>query len=134
MIISLSVQMRLVFFSILAGVLTGFLFDFYRTIRGFENIHKLLIIIEDILFWFLTAIIIFIFLLYTNYAFITLYVYVYIAIGIFVYIKLISKTFTYLQYSLIQIISKVIRMIINFTLFPFKLLINKVFSKNKRNF
>ena len=46
-------------YSIIAGILTGFLFDFYRTFRGFENIHKVLIIIEDILFWILLGILIF---------------------------------------------------------------------------
>jgi spore cortex biosynthesis protein YabQ len=134
MVISLLMQSKLLIFSVLAGVLTGFLFDTYRIFRGFENIPQLLIIVEDILFWTLAAIVVFIFLLFTNYAFVGLYVYFLIALGIYIYMKLISRHFTSLQYIIIINFSRMIRIIINLVFYPFRLLIYSLSEKNKRNF
>ena len=134
MILSLTMQVKLVVFSILAGALTGILFDFYRTFRGFENIPKIFIILEDILFWIFASILVFIFLLYTNYAVMGVYVYLYMAFGIYIYMKLISNFFTKIQYKFIKLSSKVIRIIMNFTFYPLKLLLYSLNSKNKQNF
>jgi spore cortex biosynthesis protein YabQ len=122
MVISLTMQFKLILYSTLAGIFTGLLFDFYRTIRGFEKILKILLIIEDILFWILSAIVIFIFLLYTNYAFMTMYVYLYIILGIFLYMKLFSKIVTSIQYNIIKFLGKFIRIFINYSFYPLKLL------------
>lgn len=134
MVISLTMQSRIFIFSILAGVLTGFLFDTYRIFRGFENIPKVFIIIEDILFWSLSAIIVFIFLLFTNYAFVGVYVYALIALGIYLYMIFISKYFTSLQYTLIRTVAKVLRVTFNFMFYPLRLLTYMLGAKNKRNF
>ena len=75
--LDLSVQFDIVIYSLLAGLLTGVLFDAYRIIRG-SNISKIVIWIEDLLFWMLCAVIIFTFLLYVNYAFLGFYVYLFI--------------------------------------------------------
>ncbi|MDP4088380.1 MAG: spore cortex biosynthesis protein YabQ [Bacillota bacterium] len=125
-------QAKLVFYSILAGVLTGLIFDLYRTFRGFENIHKVLIVIEDILFWLLAAILIFIFLLYTNQAVMGLYVYIWLALGIYLYMKLISKSLTRVQYKLICNISKLLRILINIVFYPIKLIFYGLGAKKQR--
>lgn len=134
MIISLYLQIRLVVFSIVAGILTGFFFDLYRVFRGFENVHKIIIVVEDIMFWIFSAIIIFIFLLYTNYAFIGVYVYLYIIIGIYIYLKLMSKFFVILHSKAIYFICKIGRVVLNLTTYPLKLLFYSVNSKNKKKF
>ncbi len=64
-----------------------------------KNLSPIIKIIEDILFWCLAAIVIFIFLLYNNCAFIGVYVYLWIAIGLYIYIffyKQIFKSYIYL--------------------------------------
>ncbi|MGL5244162.1 MAG: spore cortex biosynthesis protein YabQ, partial [Sarcina sp.] len=66
MLLSLNLQIKIVIWAILSGVLTGFLFDFYRIIRGY-GIPKVIIIIEDILFWIFCALVVFTFLLVFNY-------------------------------------------------------------------
>ena len=62
------VQFSIILYAMLAGILTGAMFDLYRIIRG-SNVNKIVIAIEDILFWILAAMAVFAFLLYTNYAF-----------------------------------------------------------------
>lgn len=133
MIISMEDQVRLVFYSLASGILTGVLFDIYRLIRGFQNPNKFITLIEDTLFWILAAIVIFIFLLYTNHAFIEPYVYICIAVGLCFYLKLISKYFIKWNNFIINNIIKIIRIVNNILIYPFQLLIYTFKQKNKRN-
>ena len=46
----LNIQFDIVIYTLLAGILTGILFDAYRLIRGYK-IPKLIVVVEDLLFW-----------------------------------------------------------------------------------
>lgn len=127
MIMTLLIQFKIIFFSLIAGMLTGLLFDNYRIFRGF-NTHKIVLIIEDLLFWTLCALIIFIFLLYTNYAFMGFYVYLYITLGVLIYLKFISHAFIKIQSSIVKSIIKFIRILFNFITYPIKI----IFYKGKK--
>jgi spore cortex biosynthesis protein YabQ len=133
MIISLDEQIRLVVYSFLAGILTGLLFDIYRILRGFGNPNKILTFIEDTLFWIFTAIVVFVFLLYTNYAYIGMYVYMWIIIGIYIYLKAISRGFLKLQYFILDGITRFIRIIFKILFFPFEFIIYFLRQKTKEN-
>lgn len=129
MVISIELQLRIVIFSLLAGIVTGVLFDLYRVFRGF-NTNKIIMIIEDILFWILCSILIFVFLLYTNYAFVTPYVYLSIVIGILFYLKVMSRSFLKVEYGLIRNISQGLRVMFKYISYPFKIVFYKKY-KNK---
>lgn len=133
MVISINQQFGLIVFSLVAGIITGVLFDLYRLARGFNNSNKIITFIEDILFWIFTAVVVFIFLLYTNYAYVGMYLYMWIAIGIYLYMKLASKTFINSQYKLLKFLGKFFRITINTILYPFQLLLYLIKGKNKRN-
>lgn len=132
MLSTVASQSNLLLFSMLAGVLTGMLFDLYRVLRGFENPNKILTFIEDTLFWILTSIIVFIFLLKTNYAYMREYVYITIALGILIYISVLSKSFIKVEYKIIGIIIKFTRIIFNYVFYPIKLLFYRLKRKNKQ--
>ena len=61
-----NIQFSIILYALLAGILTGLMFDLYRIIRG-SKVPKVIIVVEDILFWGLAAMVVFAFLLYTNY-------------------------------------------------------------------
>ena len=126
MITSLINQVRLIAFSLLAGMMTGVFFDIYRLIRGFRNPNKFLTIIQDLLFWTLTSIVVFVFLMYTNEGYINFYVYVCLVIGVYLYLKLLSKGFINVQYKLLKFNGKVFRVILNAILYPADLLLYKL--------
>lgn len=134
MIISIAVQFKLVFFSFTAGIILGILFDMYRVVRGFERIAKVFVIIEDILFWIFTSLVIFIYLLCTNKAYIGFYVYLLIILGLLFYIKLASKTLVSMHIKTIKFISKLLRICKNVIFYPIQLLIyvfkTKKYSKD----
>ena len=89
MLLNTGIQFSIIMYAILAGILTGAMFDLYRIIRG-SNVNKVIIAIEDILFWILAAMIVFAFLLYTNYAFLGAYVYIFMILSLALYIRFIS--------------------------------------------
>lgn len=131
MIISLINQVKLIIFGLLSGLITGILFDLYRLIRGFENPNKVLTIIQDLLFWTLTSIVVFIFLMYTNEGYINFYVYVCLIIGAYLYLKLFSSVFIRVQYRLLKFHGKSFRVVWNLILYPVDLLLYKL--KIKKN-
>lgn len=132
MLSTVSTQFNLIIFSVFAGMLTGILFDIYRVFRGLESPNKVITFIEDTLFWILTGIIVFIFLLSTNYAYIRVYVYCAIALGIILYIWLFSKAFIKVQYKLMKAMGKVLRICLNFIFYPLRLIIYSMKTKNKQ--
>lgn len=134
MIISIEEQIRLIIFSIMAGIITGILFDFYRLIRGYSNLSKIIMFIEDTLFWIFTAIIVFVFLLYTNYAYMGMYAYVLLAVGIYIYMKFFSSVFVKFHKSLFKVWGRIFRIIINILCYPFQYLIYNIARKNKKNY
>ena len=128
--LEIGVQLNIIFYSFLSGIITGILFDEYRLIRGSNSI-KIIFIIEDILFWILTAIIIFIFLLYNSYAFLGMYVYVFMIISLNLYFKFISKYIIIVEKFIGKIIIKVLRIIFKHLIYPIKLFMLKI--RNKSN-
>lgn len=128
--LKLLVQFNIIFYAFLSGLLTGILFDLYRTIRGY-GVHKIIMFLEDILFWILSALIIFVFLLYMNYAFLGAYVYLFISISILIYYKYISPYFMRLEKGISTAIIIGIRVMFKNISYPFKIIILKIRIKKR---
>ena len=124
-----NVQFSIIVYALLAGVLTGAMFDLYRIIRG-SKVPKFIIVIEDILFWILAAMIVFVFLLYTNYAFLGVYVYVFMLISLALYIKFVSNICIKFELTVINVLSKVFRVIFKNIIYPFKIIFHNITVKN----
>lgn len=126
--LSLDIQFDIVIYSILSGVLVGILFDLYNIIRGVK-IPKIIIIIEDILFWILTAVIVFTFLLYMNYAFLGPYVYIFMILTLIIYLKIISPTVLKLEIYIINKVGKFTRILLKNLVYPIKIMYYSVSGK-----
>ncbi|MCC9294543.1 spore cortex biosynthesis protein YabQ [Clostridium sp. WLY-B-L2] len=118
----------------MAGIITGVLFDFYRLIRGLSGLNKIIMFIEDTLFWLFTAVIVFVFLMYTNYAYLRMYVYILLAVGIYLYLKIFSRIFIGFYEKLFRILGRVFRVILNTLVYFFQYVIYIIKKKNKRNY
>lgn len=129
MILSNYVQFHLLLFSICAGLFTGILFDLYRVIRGFQVSNKLLCFLEDLMFWILAAIIIFIFLLCSSDAIMNFNVYVFIAAGLYLYFTFFSKKLIFYEERVFKLLLITIRVLCKVLTYPFRLLLNKLFNK-----
>jgi len=131
MLISIGTQIKLVFYAISAGIITGLLFDIYRVIRGFENPNKVLTFIEDALFWVFAAVLVFLFLFITRYIYMGIYLYLYIALGIYLYLKLVSRRFISVQTKIMKAGGKAFRITRNIMVYPFELIVHRLKVKNK---
>ena len=123
--LELKVQIDIVFYAILAGLLLGVMFDSYRIIRG-NRVPKIIKSIEDILFSVLAAIIIFLFLLYTNYAFLGFYIYILIGISVGLYLVLISPKLMALEINFINKVGFVFRILYKYIMYPWRVIMNKL--------
>lgn len=130
--LTVEAQLTIIITSIVAGIITGVLFDIYRLIRG-ANVPKIIVIIEDILFWSLASLTIFAFLLYIDYAFLSAYVYIFIALSLLVYLKLISKFVIRLEKKMFQTLYKVVRILCKSFLYPIRVFYYFICGKNSRN-
>lgn len=128
----LRIQFDIVLYALLAGLLTGIMFDLYRIIRG-AKVPKFIIFMEDILFWVLAAVIVFTFLLYTNYAFLGPYVYIFMVISLLFYLRFISSLVFKIEIRSIDSISRIIRYIFKTIIYPIKLIYSKISGKTKED-
>ncbi|SHJ80106.1 spore cortex biosynthesis protein YabQ [Hathewaya proteolytica DSM 3090] len=130
MILNLKFQLTLFVFSLLSGIMIGIFFDIYRMIRGINSPNNIITFIEDLLFWLLMSTIVFIFLLYTNYAYVSIYVYVLIFFGMYLYLMLFSRYILKTLIILKNILLKVLRITFKNLFFVFEL----IFSGFKKIF
>jgi len=128
--LQLYVQVNIIFYAFLAGLLIGVLFDLYRELRGYR-VNKGIMFLEDILFWILGALIVFVFLLYMNYAFLGPYVYLFISISTLIYYRHISQYFRRLEKGISVVVRMLFRIIIKNICYPFKIVISRIRIKNK---
>lgn len=124
-----NIQFSIILYALLAGILTGLMFDLYRIIRG-SKIPKIIIVVEDTLFWILSAMVIFMFLLYTNYAFLGAYVYAFMLISLGLYMKFVSNKCIKLELEVVNAVSKALRVIFKNIMYPFKIIFYNITGKN----
>ena len=103
-----NIQFSIILYALLAGILTGLMFDLYRIIRG-SKVPKVIIVVEDILFWGLAAMVVFAFLLYTNYAFLGVYVYAFMLISLGLYMKFVSNKCIRFELKVVNGVGKMLR-------------------------
>lgn len=133
MVISINKQLMLILLSLISGLIIGVMFDIYRLIRGIESPNKVITFIEDILFWVLNALVVFIFLFLYDYAYIGFYVYLCIIAGLGIYLKFLSRFLIKVLFRIFNAIGKSLRILKNIVLYPVEVIIYYIRGKYKEN-
>lgn len=122
-------QINILAIFILTGMCIGILFDFFRIQRRVLKTHDFVTYIQDILFWFISGIIlIFVFMRYTN-GEIRAYMLSGMILGLIIYFKLISKFVIKINTSILSLIMKFIGIL----LWPLKKIIEIIKKSWKKN-
>ncbi|MEG2353168.1 MAG: spore cortex biosynthesis protein YabQ [Clostridium sp.] len=117
--------------ALLSGVLAGILFDIYRVIKGDDKCNPVVTLVEDVLFWLLASILVFIFLLYTNYAYVSIYIYLLIFVGLAVYLKLFSRIISTAIRRVLIVICAMFRIVFKHMLYPLHRLKYSITKRNR---
>lgn len=122
MVLPVNDQLYYFLTAVAGGFFMGIMFDIYRIIRGFDTPGKLITIISDLLFWILTGIIIFMFFLYTNNAYLRYSTFIGLGLGLYIYFVIISRVFLNALKWIVYYLIKFFRVLFIFIFYPIKLI------------
>lgn len=132
---TLMLELYTFFTVIYGGMIAGFLYDIYRTIRYFSKPSKFITYLEDLLFWTIVASVFFYFLIKINWGEIRGYIILGFFLGAFIYYKVFSKFIYPFCIKGGRIVKKIIKKITTLILYPFRFLKRKsspTFKKMKK--
>lgn len=92
----------------LTGVLLGFLFDFYRVLRGFQKPRSIITCLSDLAYWLIATVVAGGALLYSNWGEMRLYVVIALLAGAGCYFRLISRSAIRLIIHVIRWLEKIV--------------------------
>lgn len=127
--INLGIQVLILLYSFLSGMVFGITFDLYRILIG-NSKNNFFNFIKCSIFWIIMGVIVFYFLLYTQYAILSFYTYFYIFLGVIFYLKFISKNIFLKVKVLINSILTVFRVIFRNMCYVFLRIFNKKINKS----
>ena len=107
----------------LNGMIIGLLFDVFRILRKSFNTNDLLTYIEDIIFWFLTGIIILFSMCKFSDGELRGYTIIGIAIGVTIYMITISTYFIKVSVFIVNIIKNIVGKIFGIVTYPVKIIL-----------
>ena len=102
--------------SCLAGIFSGFIFDIFRIKRKLIKTSDIVVYIEDIVYWLIISVVLFILMYYSNESEIRSYILFGNFIGVIIYIFIFSK---YVFFCLMKIINVLLKLI----KFPIKIIV-----------
>lgn len=100
----------------------GFLYDFIRIARRSVKHSNLMVQIEDIIYWVVVALAMFLLMLSQNYGEIRLFSIAGMVIGMVIYFLTLSHIFLKVSVAIINLIKKIICVIFNILATPFRLM------------
>lgn len=112
----------------LAGVLVGLIFDIFRVKRKLVETSDLIVYIEDILYWLIIAIVLFLLMYYSNEGELRGYLILGILIGMIFYILTLSQYVMSFLVYIIRLLGKVFVIVLKILIFPIRIIL-KIFRK-----
>lgn len=123
MILSVSDQALLFLSTAVIGFVLAFFYDWIRIFRRIIPHHDWLTYAEDILYWLMVSVFVFVVLLEKNYGEIRFFSIAGVLIGMILYFFTLSSLFLSVSMTIINFIKRVILFIVRIVLAPFRLLL-----------
>ena len=131
MILSIWYQIIILIGSLLAGVIIGLMFEFYKTIIKDLRRRKILLFFLDVIFWCVSGMIIYLWLFVICNAIMATYVILFILIGVgiyyFIFAPVLEGALEFVYYKICIYFRGIIRIMV----YPLELLFKVIFVKRK---
>lgn len=118
--------------SIYGGLIAGFVYDLYKTIRYYSKPSKFRTYLGDLLFWIILSILFFYILLKINWGEVRGYIIIGFLFGIVLYKKIFSKAIYQLCLKIAGVIRKLLGKLVFVIIYPFKYLKEKLYKWVKK--
>ena len=128
MILSMSGQAWLFLSTVLAGFVIGFVYDIFRILRKTVPHTNWLVQLEDVIYWIGCSLLMFYFMLHSNYGEIRFFAIAGAALGMVLYFCSLSKVVLHVSLTVIQFLQKVILTAARIILGPIRFLL-KFFTR-----
>lgn len=122
---SLIIELHNFLTSIYGGLISGFIYDIYKTKRYYSKPNKFITYLEDLLFWIIIAFIFFFVLIKVSWGQIRGYILIGFVLGIFIYSRVFSPFIYPICIKIGNSIKNVVRGLFGAVIYPFK------FAKSK---
>ena len=109
---------------VINGVIIGLLFDIFRILRKSFKTSDIVTIIQDILFWIISGIIVLYSIFIFNNGEIRFFMFIGIFLGVLLYMISLSKQIIKISVEIIKVIKIIINFIIKILIFPVKTIYN----------
>ncbi len=119
---SVSTQAYIFLYSVLIGMFIGFIYDIFRIKRRVIKTGVFFVYIEDLLFWIIIAIFIFIHVYYFNDGEFRCYILTGAIIGVIIYMLLLSKIVVKFSVAILNLAWKMIKFIISILTYPVRII------------
>ena len=132
---SLIIELHNFLTSIYGGLISGFIYDIYKTKRYYSKPNKFITYLEDLLFWIIIACVFFFVLIKVSFGQIRGYILVGFVLGIFIYNKMFSPFVYPICIKIGNSIKGIIKALVGMVTYPFKFAKSKsspVFRKIKK--
>jgi spore cortex biosynthesis protein YabQ len=116
-------QAHVFLFSVAGGAVIAFVYDIFRIYRKTVKTVNTLTYLQDMLFWILVAVIMFVMVYISNEGELRGYILFGAVLGAILYLLLFSSFIMRVTIFIIKIITKTVRLIVSAIIFPFKLII-----------
>lgn len=113
-------QVYIFLYSILGGILIAFIYDLFRIKRKAVKTAVILISLEDLIFWFIVSIIMFMVVYNSNDGEIRGFIFLGTAIGIILYATLLSRIIINFSLFVLRLIFKILYFIWMVITYPFR--------------
>lgn len=129
---TLIVDLHIFLGAIYGGLIVGFVYDIYKTIRYYSKPNKFFTYLGDLLFWAILSLLFFYILLKINWGELRGYIIIGSLSGLFVYKKIFSKVMYQLCLKIGSIIKSTIEKTVYGITYPFRCLKKKLFQIIKK--
>ncbi len=116
-------QIHVFLYAIAAGALVAFLYDILRIKRRAIKTNVIIVSLEDMLYWLITAIIIFLTVYNSNSGEIRGYIFIGNIAGVLIYLLLLSKIVISSSMAIINFFKKICRFIFIVLMYPVKIIV-----------